>query len=99
MRTQHARNGSEFYGANVIKFERPDRARRYTSPVTRTSPVPKRSISPCSTHKRSLKLSTLRPRGQRVLEAMNQDRDVLVEKFGPRRSGSNGRRCAAASRN
>jgi len=72
-----------FYGADVIKVERPGSGDVTRSQLRDVPGADALYFTMLNGNKRSLTLDTKTPEGKQVLEAMIKTSDVLVENFGP----------------
>ena len=72
-----------FYGADVIKVERPGSGDVTRSQLRDVPGADALYFTMLNGNKRSLTLDTKTPEGKEVLEAMIKTSDVLVENFGP----------------
>ncbi len=72
-----------FYGADVIKVERPGSGDVTRSQLRDLPGADALYFTMLNGNKRSLTLDTKTPEGKEVLEAMIKTSDVLVENFGP----------------
>src|SRR5271167_3406864 len=72
-----------FYGADVIKVERPGAGDVTRSQLRHVEGADALYFTMLNSNKRSLTLDTKTPQGKEVLEKLIKESDVLVENFGP----------------
>jgi len=72
-----------WFGADVIKVERPGSRRRDAQPLRDIPDADALYFTQLNSNKRSLTLDTKTSQGKEVLEKMIRKSDVMVENFGP----------------
>ncbi len=72
-----------WFGADVIKVERPGRRRHHARPVARRADADSLYFTMLNHNKRSITIDSKNPKGKEVLRGLIKTCDVLVENFGP----------------